>query len=106
MTRLSVEMLAADAPPPITSGGNRCTSNSVGGSTGVTVIVTDIDDDPSAAVNFAFVGELTLPAVKSTWPTLEPAATVTDDGTGMADWFELVVVTTVPPLGALPLSWM
>jgi hypothetical protein len=70
------------------------------------VIVTDIDDDPSVAVNFALVAAVTLPAVKSTWPTLPPAGTVTDGGTGITDWFELVVVTTVPPDGALPLSWM
>ena len=93
-------------PPPTTSGGNRCTSNNAGGGTGVTVIVTDIDDEPSVAVNFAFTGAVTLPAVNPAWPTLDPAGTVTDDGTGTADWFELVVVTTVPPLGALPLSWM
>jgi hypothetical protein len=93
-------------PPPVTSGGDRFTSNSDGGGTGVTVIVADIDDDPSVAVNFALVGLVTLPAVKSTCPTLPPAGTVTDGGTGITDWFELVVVTTVPPLGALPLSWM
>src|SRR5690348_3996468 len=93
-------------PPAVTSPGSRCTSNSAGGGSGVTVIVTDIDDEPSVAVNFAWTGELTLPAVNSTWPTDEPAATVTDGGTGMTAWLELARLTAVPPDGALPLSWM
>lgn len=69
-------------------------------------MVTDIDDEPSDAVKIAWVGAVTLPAVKSTCPTLEPVATVTEAGTGIADWLELVVVTTMPPLGALPLRCM
>ena len=93
-------------PPPVTSPGNRFTLLSVGVGSGFTVIVTDIDDEPTAAVNTAWVDVVTLPAVKSTCPTLPPTGTVTDDGTGITDWFELVVVTTMPPLGALPLSWM
>ena len=50
--------------------GSRFTSNSVGVGTGSTVIVTDIDDEPSVAVNFAAVAVVTLPAVNSTCPTL------------------------------------
>jgi hypothetical protein len=93
-------------PPPVTSPGNRFTLPSAGAGSGFTVIVTDIDDEPSVAVKIAWVDVVTLPAVKSTCPTLPPAGTLTDDGTGITDWFELAVATTVPPLGALPLSWM
>jgi hypothetical protein len=86
--------------------GSRFTLDSVGVGTGSTVIVTDIDDEPSVAVNFAAVGVVTLPAVNSTWPESEPAATGTDAGMGMTDWLELLVFTVTPPLGALPLSVM
>lgn len=86
--------------------GSRFTSNSVGVGTGSTVIVTDIDDEPSVAVNFAAVAVVTLPAVNSTWPESEPAGTVTDAEMGMTDWLELLVFTVTPPLGALPLRVM
>ncbi len=70
------------------------------------MIVTDIDDEPSVAVNFAAVAVVTLPAVNSTWPESEPAGTVTDAEMGMTDWLELLVFTVTPPLGALPLRVM
>jgi len=72
-------------PPPATSPGNRFTLNSVGAGSGVTVIVTDIDDEPNVAVNVACVAVVTLPAVNSTCPWSEPEGTVTDAGRGIAD---------------------
>lgn len=86
--------------------GSRFTLNSVGVGTGSTVIVTDIDDEPSVAVNFAAVAVVTLPAVNSTWPESEAAGTVADAEMGMTDWLELLVFTVTPPLGALPLRVM
>ncbi len=85
--------------------GSRFTLDSVGVGTGSTVIVTDIDDEPSVAVNFAAVAVVTLPAVNSTWPESE-ARQVAHAEMGMTDWLELLVFTVTPPLGALPLRVM
>ncbi len=66
-------------------------------------MVTDIEEEPSVAVNVHGVAAVTLPAVNSTWALSRPEPTVTEAGRGMALELELVRSTTAPPLGASPL---
>jgi hypothetical protein len=93
-------------PPPTTSAGSASTDWSVGGAGGVTVSVAAADDEPSTAVTWTAVAELTVPAVYWNWPEDEPELMVTDAGTARALLFELVRVTAEPPRGAAPLSWI
>jgi hypothetical protein len=93
-------IVAVDASPPVTVDGSRDSDTACG----VTVSVVDADDEPRVPVTVAEVVEVTSPVVKVKVAFESPALTVTDDGTETALVFELVRVTTDPPLGASPLS--
>jgi hypothetical protein len=69
--------------PPTSSPGSGSTPNRDGAGSGVTVMVTDLDEEPSVAVNVHGVAAVTLPAVNSTWAALfRPEPTVTEVGRG------------------------
>ena len=69
----------------------------------VTVMVVELDDEPSLAVTVAFVFLFTLLVVTTTVTVRAPAGTVTLEGTGAADELE-VSEMDVPPVGAGALS--
>jgi hypothetical protein len=73
-------------------------------SVGATVCVAVFEVPPEAAVIVTFVFEATVKVVTVNVVDTDPAGTVTFAGTVAAAVFELVKVTTVPPVRAAPFS--
>jgi hypothetical protein len=92
--------VAVEVAPPRTDVGFKDTPVTPAG---LTVSVADAVAEPVAAVIEGVAAEATAPVVTAKVVVEEPAGTVTVAGTVAEEPFELVV-TTVPPVGAGPVS--
>jgi len=89
--------------PPVIVLGETVSDFSAGG---CTVRLADADTPLSVAVMVAGVGVVTCPTWKVNWSKAKPAAMVWVEGTGAAFGSLLLRLTTAPPAGAGPVSWI